>query len=153
MLDRQGLPGERGFVQHRDIGGQRAVRGDHVARRDEQQVTGRDLVEGHGLQRSVPVAPGGPRRPGQQRAQVVAGAVGGPGFEGTPAGEHDADHGGGEQLTDRHRARQRQQRDDVDTESPVPQAGDRGPQRVAEAARRRGEPRQVRGSARAGQAA
>ena len=71
VLDRQRLPGERGFIQHGGIGGQRAVHGDDVARRDEQQVTGHDLVQGHGLQRSVPVAPGGARRPGQQGAQVV----------------------------------------------------------------------------------
>jgi hypothetical protein len=65
VLGRQGLPGERGFVQHRDIGGQRAVHGDDVARRDEQQVTGCDLVQGHGLQRSVvSVAPPGAGRAG-----------------------------------------------------------------------------------------
>jgi hypothetical protein len=50
VLDRQGLPGERRLVQHGGRRGQRAVHGDDVARRDEQQVTGRDLIQRHGLE-------------------------------------------------------------------------------------------------------
>ncbi len=147
VLDGQGLTGERGFIEYGGARGQHAVHRDDVAGRDEQQVTGRDLIQRHGLERSVPVAPPGPRRPLQQGAQVLPGAVGRPGLQGASAGQHDADHRRGQQFVHRYRAGQREQRDHVHADPAVSDAGDRDPEGVAEPARRRGQPRGVGGPA------
>ena len=145
---RPGLAGQRGLVQDGDARGHYAVHGNHVAGRHEQHVAGRDLASGTVFQRS-------PRYRRAVRGARSSSALRScrartrrPRLQGPPAGQHDADHRGRQQLADGHRAGQREQRDHVHAEAAAADAVGGGPQRVAQAARRRGQPGRVRDPAR-----
>ena len=139
-----GLTGQRGLIENRGDRGDRAVDRHDVTRRHQQEIASRDGVERHDLDIAVPVSAGGARRPVQQCAQIVPRAQCRPGLQGPAAGQHHADHRGGQQLAHRDRARQRQQRDQVHPEPPAADAVDGRPHRVGETEPRRHQPARVR---------
>ena len=121
-LHRAGLAGQRRLIQHRHPARDGAIDRYHVTGRDQQQVARCDRIERHLLQRPAAVPAGGPGRPLQQRAQIAARPPGRPRFQRPAAGQHHADHRGGQQLPHRQRADQRQQGDDI---HPDPAVGER----------------------------
>ncbi len=150
-LDGTRLTSQRRLVQDRGRGRQGAVHGDELTGRDYQQVASRDRVEWHHFQRPAGVTPRGPRGPLQQGAHVPVSATGRPGLQRPPARQHDADHRGGQQLTDGHRAQQGQQRDGIHPGPAPAQRVHHRPQGVRRATGPGGQPGSIPGLRRAGQ--
>jgi hypothetical protein len=151
VLGRPDLAGQGRLVQDGDARDHDPVHGNHVTGGHQDQVAGRDLRQRHDFH---PVAAGparGLRGPVEQCAQIMPGARRRPRLQGPPAGQHDADDRGGQQLADGDRARQREQRDHVHAETTAANAGGGGPQGIAQPAGRRRQPGRVRDPARAGQ--
>jgi hypothetical protein len=119
--------------------------------RYQQQIAGRHRIQRHGLQGLAPVPAGVLGRLLQQRPQIVACPPGRPRLQRPPAGQHHADHRGGQQLAHHQRANDRQQGDDIHPEPAVGERLPHGPQGVARAAGPHHGPDRARGIMGAGQ--
>ena len=136
--DGQGLPRQRGLVEHRLAASTAPSTGTTSPGADDDDVAGAHAVHGHLLDgaRAPPVGDRG--RPGEQRGQLAPGPPARRRLERGAPGEHEGDDGGGQVLADRERGHDGEQRDDVHAHSAAP----RGP------ARRDGQQRERDGAVR-----
>ena len=126
--DRQRLPGQRRFVEHRGAAHDHAVDRHRLAGPHQQAIAGPDRGERHLDDRAVAIAVGARRRSGEQPVQLPAGALLCVVLERAAARDHQRDHHARQHLAERHGAGHRQDRNQVDAELALDQLAHHGRQ-------------------------
>ncbi|HEU0278108.1 MAG TPA: hypothetical protein VFQ95_09840 [Rhodanobacteraceae bacterium] len=145
---RHGLAGQRRLVEHRPVDREPSIHRDHLAVPHQQAVARLHCVDRKLRQRVIAVHLNRARRARHQCRHRTPGAPLGKAFQQIAGRQHQRDHACGEALVQRQRARNRQQRQQIQPGLTPPQRHQHPPSRQDRRGRAGRNPRPVGGATR-----